>query len=84
MCILKSEQLRRLLSYTPMLSIATDMQPTVSHSPDVLEVQASMCQMSQPHPTQPIARWIMEEGQLLGVLIASFSSPSSQTISAHS
>ncbi|NEQ48798.1 MAG: hypothetical protein F6K11_01515 [Leptolyngbya sp. SIO3F4] len=51
------------------------------HPPNVLEVQTSMCQAPQPNPPQPIARWIVEEGQLLGVLIASFPSSLSQTLS---
>lgn len=58
-----------------MLSPAPVMQPVNSHPPDLLEVLSSMCQLSQPYPPQPIARWILEEGQVLGVLIASFSSP---------
>ncbi len=29
-----------------------------------------MCQISQPQKVQPIARWILEEGELLGVLVA--------------
>ncbi|MEM7065031.1 MAG: hypothetical protein AAF572_17965 [Cyanobacteria bacterium P01_B01_bin.77] len=50
-------------------------QPAHSYPPDVLEIQASMCQVAQPGIPQPIARWILEEGQLLGVLVASFPSP---------
>ena len=46
-----------------------------SHPPNVVEVQSSMCQAAQISMTQPIARWIVEEGQLLGVLVASFPSP---------
>ncbi|MEM9804684.1 MAG: hypothetical protein AAF959_05345 [Cyanobacteria bacterium P01_D01_bin.56] len=40
--------------------------------PHVIEVQSSMCQIFQPQQPQPIARWILEEGQVLGVLIATF------------
>ncbi|MBE9066849.1 hypothetical protein IQ260_09305 [Leptolyngbya cf. ectocarpi LEGE 11479] len=51
--------------------------PHTAHNspPDVIEIQASMCQAAQPGTPQPIARWILEEGQLLGVLVASFPSP---------
>ncbi|MGD1854189.1 MAG: hypothetical protein ACFB2W_08040 [Leptolyngbyaceae cyanobacterium] len=48
------------------------------YPPDVIEVQTSMCQAPQPSFPQPVARWILEEGQLLGVLVASFSSPFSR------
>lgn len=51
-----------------------------NHPPDVLEVQASMCQAAQLGTPQPIARWILEEGQLLGVLVASFPSPVFQSM----
>lgn len=48
---------------------ATD--PTLqNHPPHVIEMQSSMCQIFQPQQPQPIARWILEEGQVLGVLIA--------------
>lgn len=58
-----------------MLSNRPMIQPVSSHSPDVLEVLSSMCQVAQPMPPQPVARWIVEEGQLLGVLVASLPSP---------
>lgn len=61
-----------------MLATVSVNQPvniTNSYPPDVLEIQASMCQAAQLVSPQPIARWILEEGQLLGVLVASFPSP---------
>ena len=61
-----------------MLSPISVIQPTHSHPPDVMEVLSSMCQTAQPAAPQPIARWILEEGQLLGVLVASLPSPLSR------
>lgn len=58
-----------------MLPAVTLSPPTYSYSPDVIEVETSMCQAAQPGRPRPIARWILEEGQLLGVLVASFPSP---------
>ena len=58
-----------------MLSNLPINQPANTHPPDVIEVLSSMCQAAQPEAVQPIARWILEEGQLLGVLIASLPSP---------
>ena len=52
-----------------------------SHSPDVIDVLSSMCQAAQPGTPQPIARWIMEEGQLLGVLVVSLPVPLFQAVS---
>ncbi|MEM7793518.1 MAG: hypothetical protein AAF579_03580 [Cyanobacteria bacterium P01_C01_bin.118] len=52
-----------------------------SHPPHVIETQTSMCQASQFESPQPIARWILEEGQLLGVLVASFSDSALRKIS---
>ncbi|MEM9808927.1 MAG: hypothetical protein AAF959_27045 [Cyanobacteria bacterium P01_D01_bin.56] len=55
------------------------MLPTIPVSiattgaPYELEVRLSMCQAPPPQSLQPVARWILEEGQLLGVLVASFS-----------
>ncbi|MEM6253849.1 MAG: hypothetical protein AAF821_13100 [Cyanobacteria bacterium P01_D01_bin.156] len=46
------------------------------HPPNVMEVQSSMCHIFQPQKPLPIARWILEEGQLLGVLIAKSPAPS--------
>ena len=54
-----------------MLSTDSVIQPANSHPPDVIETLSSMCQIAQPEAPQPIARWILEEGQLLGVLVAS-------------
>ncbi|EKV02813.1 hypothetical protein Lepto7375DRAFT_5075 [Leptolyngbya sp. PCC 7375] len=51
------------------------IKPANSHPPDVVEILSSMCHVAQPEAPQPIARWILEEGQLLGVLVASFPSP---------
>lgn len=52
-----------------------------NHPLDVIELQASMCHAVQPGTPRPIARWILEEGQLLGVLVASFPSPLFQSMS---
>lgn len=57
-----------------MLATIPVIKPANSHPPDVMEVLSSMCQTAQPEAPQPIARWILEEGQLLGVLVASFPS----------
>ncbi|MBT9313270.1 hypothetical protein [Leptothoe kymatousa] len=46
-----------------------------SQPPEAIEIQSSMCPVCQPHQLQPIARWILEDGQLQGVLIASCPSP---------
>lgn len=55
---------------------AVTLSPSAySYSPDVIEVETSMCQAAQPGRLQPVARWILEEGQLLGVFVASFPSP---------
>ncbi len=53
---------------------ANGIKPLNTHPPDVLETLSSMCQAAQYLSPQPVARWIMEEGQLLGVLVASFPS----------
>ncbi|MBX2864207.1 MAG: hypothetical protein KTR27_11685 [Leptolyngbyaceae cyanobacterium MAG.088] len=58
-----------------MLSTIPVIQSTTSYAPEVMDVLSSMCQAAQPQTPQPIARWIMEEGQLLGVLVASLPSP---------
>lgn len=58
-----------------MPPVVTMPQPAHHSSPDVIEIQSSMCQAAQLEMPQPIARWILEEGQLLGVLVASFPSP---------
>lgn len=42
--------------------------------PNIVEMQYSMSHIYQPQAIQPIARWILEEGQLLGVLVLSTSS----------
>ena len=54
-----------------MLSTACAVVIEASHPPHVLEIQSSMCQIAQTDSPEPIARWILEEGQLLGVLVAS-------------
>ena len=64
-----------------MLPAVPDAKTCNSHPPDVIEVQTSMCQVSQPGNPQPVARWILEEGQLIGVLVASFPAPLFQNIS---
>ena len=53
-----------------MVPTTGNIPPLNSHPPHILEVQSSMCQISQPQKVQPIARWILEEGELLGVLVA--------------
>lgn len=58
-----------------MASDACASQSFSSHPPHVVEVQSSMCQSAQIPMSHPIARWILEEGQLLGVLVASFPAP---------
>lgn len=39
--------------------------------PNVVEMQYSMSHIYQPQVVHPITRWILEEGQLLGVLVVS-------------
>lgn len=54
-----------------MLSAIYVVTTESGYPPHVLELQASMCQIAQVETPDPIACWILEEGQLLGVLVAS-------------